>query len=101
MPTIAFNHLMCESLNRAAPLRTVTVILFTRKGLTATYRFFFILINSTVIYKIVLIIITINPAIKSTYFDNGLAYLTGMVLNNGKKIIKRVENLPNNKQVHG
>ena len=57
--------------------------------------------GSTVAYKVVFIIIAVSPAVRSTCFDDGPARLAGMVLDGGKKVVKRVEKLPNDRRVHG
>ena len=57
--------------------------------------------GSTVAYKVIFIIITISPTVKNTYFNDGLTRLAGMVLDGGKKVVKRVEKLPNDRRVYG
>ena len=76
------------------------VSLFTRRGLTATCKPYFMRIDVTIIYKVVFIIITICPAVKSMCFDNGLARLTGIILYGGEKIVKGIKKLPNNRRVY-
>ena len=66
----------------------------------ATCRPYFIRIDTAIIYKVVFIIITIYPAVKSTCFNNGPARLTGIILYGGEKIIKSIKKLPSNRRVH-
>ena len=66
----------------------------------AICRPYFIYINTAITYKVVFIIITIYLAIKSMYFNNGLARLTGITLYGGKKIVEGIKKLPSNRRVH-
>ena len=67
----------------------------------ATCKPHFMRIDAAIIYKVVFIIITVYPAVKSTCFNNGPAYLTGMTLYGGEKIVKGIKKLPSNRRVHG
>ena len=80
---------------------SLRVSLFTRRGFTATCRPYFMRIDAAIICKVVFIIITVCPAVRSTCFDDGLARLTGMTLYGGEKIVKGVKKLPSNRRVHG
>ena len=77
------------------------VFFFTRKGFTAIYRPYFIRINTAIIYKVIFIIITIYPVVKSMYFNNGLTRLTGITLYGDEKIINGIKKLLNNRRVYG
>ena len=57
-------------------------------------------INTAIICKVIFIIITVCPAVKSTYFNNGLTRLTGITLYGGEKIIKGIKKLPSNRRVY-
>ena len=73
------------------------VSLFTRRGFMATCKPYFMCIDVAIICKVIFIIITVCPAVKSTCFNNGLARLTGIILYGGEKIVKGIKKLPSNR----